>query len=116
LGNSRSDFKHVIDNINNLFERHYREISAEIDRQSIQYIRPFNGELLSDIVKKILMHALDKIFNQIILLTLAKGQNLVELSFCTDLFRTAIGLPCVHEIKRCKEINESFSINEFHSY
>jgi hypothetical protein len=35
LGNSRGDLKHIVNNINNLFERHYSEISAEIDRQSI---------------------------------------------------------------------------------
>jgi hypothetical protein len=63
LGNSRGDLKYVIDNINNLFERHYREISTEIDRQFMQYIRRFSGELLFNIVKKLLIHALDKIFN-----------------------------------------------------
>jgi hypothetical protein len=60
--------------MNNLLERHYREISAEINRQSIQYIRRFNGESLSDIVKKISMHALNKILNQITLLTSAKSK------------------------------------------
>jgi hypothetical protein len=116
LGNSRGDLKHVVDNMSNLLERHYREISAEIDRQSMQYIRRFSGELLSGVVKKISMHALNKVLNQITLLTPAKGQDLVELSLCTGLFRTTIRLPCAHEIKRCKEAGEPLSIDEFHPH
>jgi hypothetical protein len=116
-GSSAGQFhNNVINNISNLFERHYREISAEINRQFIQYIRRFSGKLLFNIVKKISIYALNKILNQITLLTSTKKQNLVELFFYTNLFRTVIGLPYAHEIKRCKEVDESFSINKFHPY
>ncbi|KAH6575051.1 hypothetical protein BASA62_002159 [Batrachochytrium salamandrivorans] len=62
-------------------------------------------DFMKSLVKKVSKHALDKMLEQY-----KKLADMDDSDECTGLFRTSVGVPCRHEIKRRIEENGRFNI------
>ncbi|KAH9275984.1 hypothetical protein BASA83_001254 [Batrachochytrium salamandrivorans] len=69
----------------------------------------YSLDFMKSLVKKISKHALDKMLDQY-----KKLADMDDSDECTGLFRTSVGVPCRHEIKRRIEENGRFNIDDIH--
>jgi hypothetical protein len=67
-------------------------------------------------IRKMSIYALDMIRLQNMKFRLPFGKDSVILKECIGFFRNAYGLLYAYEIKRRRDVNESFSINDIHPY
>ncbi|KAH6571511.1 hypothetical protein BASA50_003507 [Batrachochytrium salamandrivorans] len=68
-------------------------------------------DFMKSLVKKVSKHALDKMLDQY-----KKLIDMDDSDECTGLFRTSVGVPCRHEIKRHIEENRRFNIDDIHCH
>ena len=116
LGTSRGDIKDVVDKFRLLLRRTNSEIRASLSQESQKFVQRFEPSIFSKVIKKVSIYALDRVLGQYFLLKPPKGEEIGTLRPCSHLFRTAWGLPCVHEIKERIDTNKSLEPEDFHPH
>ncbi len=117
LGNSRGDFKEVVDKFYFLLNRIYDSIRQQEAQESRKVIQRFNIDLFENVKRKINIYALKLILQQYHRLQEpAVLEDLAKLSDCIYRCVTALGLSCAHDIKYRLDYNERLKLVDFHDH
>ena len=117
LGNSRGDFKEVVDKFHLLLNRIYDSIRQQEAQKSRKVMQRFNIDLFENVKRKIIIYALKLILQQYHRLQeSAVLENLAKLPDCIYRYVITLDLPCAHDIKYRLDYNKRLKLVDFYGH
>jgi hypothetical protein len=92
----------------------YHEISIILNNEKKKFVQKFSAEFYFRMIRKISIYTLDIIRLQNIKFKPPFEKDSVILKEYTNLFQNIYDLPYAHKIKRRRDANEPFSINDIY--